>query len=396
MQNSFLRILPRASSLLLALTAISAVLHSEAAAQDPEGNPLAVPSPRRLAPARLPGGGGAGPQAVNVVLPKAYATRWGELANAFPFGASQMRYQQVYLGSEAPQANAFRAVGFREDDRFAASGGTIRCVIKLGYTKFDHLTIGLNSNFDANFNGGNKATVFSGTVNLPKLRGGNRNLTNFAVKFPFTKPWVWVPAKGRNILMEVVNSHSTNRGFYDKCQQNTTLATTTRIWNTSATAANAARGIRNEGLVTEFVGLGGCAPARFVTYGAGCRGTAGVPLHGALGTPRLGGRFSLTLSQARAKARAVMLLGMSKTSWLGFRLPLDLTPLGANGCSVLAAGTVLTDVQVSASGTAAVPITLANNPQWCGVKFFTQYVVLDNFNRLGLVLSNGGESTIGS
>lgn len=307
-----------------------------------------------------------------------------------------MRYQQVYLGSEVPVANAFRAVGFREDERFAASGGTIRCVIKMGYTFFDHRTIRLTSNFDANFNGGNKVTVFSGTMNLPRLSGGNRNLQNFAVKFPFTKPWVWVPARRRNILMEVVNTSSTNTGFYDKCQRNTTLTTTTRIWNTSPAAANAMRGFRYEGLVTEFVGLGGCAPATFTAYGAGCRGSAGVPVHGASGTPKLGGRFSLTLSRAKANARAVMLLGMSKTSWLGFRLPLDLSPLGATGCQVLAAGTVLTDVQTSSAGAAAVPITLANNPQWCGVKFFTQYVVLDNANRLGLVLSNAGESTIGS
>src|SRR6185436_897637 len=62
---------------------------------------------------------GGGPGTINTVLLSSNAAVLGNSNNRFPFGASPMRYQQVFLGSEAPVARSFNALELRQ-----ASGQT--------------------------------------------------------------------------------------------------------------------------------------------------------------------------------------------------------------------------------------------------------------------------------
>ena len=340
--------------------------------------------------------GTPGPSAANLILPSAYATRWGEIANAHVFGSGPMRYQQVHLGTEIAAPTVMFSMGFREDESgYAADGGTVQVRIKLGLTSFDHTTIGLTSSFDANFDSGAPTTVFQGTVSLPALTGRNTNFTTFAAQFPFHAPYIHFPQPGKHLLWEVLTTSTTHTGFFDKVHKPTAGGTVTRLYALNPTATNATDGWRNEGLVVCFGTSAGCTLAAFSTFGSSCAGSSGQPQHGAAGVPRLGGTWSLTLSGARP-GPAWLFLDTQRNAWEGIPLPLDLGPFGAPGCTLLVPGTVALAVTVSATGSALVPMQVPASASYCGVSLYTQFVIADPIHNLGFVLSNAGDSRVGN
>ncbi len=134
----------------------------------------------------------------------------------------------------------------------------------------------------------------------------------------------------------------------------------------------------------------------YTTFGAGCAGTAGVAQNLATPAPRIGQSSTITLSPVPAPAVAILLIGSSNTFSTSFGpLPLDLTAFGAPGCF----GRVSDDVAqffTIGSGSAAVPLAVPNDPFFVGVQLFTQAVVFDSVNALGLVLSDAAAMTIGN
>jgi hypothetical protein len=371
--------------LLASILALVASL--SAAAQDEHGDPACSVAPRASA---------AAPSAAGLTLPAAYAAQWGELANAFPFGTSQMRYQQVFLGSEIPGSVSVAGLGFREDDQGnRASGGVADLTVKLGLTTFDHATLGLTSNFDANYDVSGSTTVLNGRVNLPALSGQNTNLATFAVHLPCDVPYMLAPLAGQNLLLEVVNRGSDNTGFYDKVNANASVGTTTRIWATSATATTAGRGIRNDRLVLCLVRAGTCAAPAFASFGAGCQGSNGVPQHGAATLPALGSTHTLTLGTARPSTQAVLFADVQRATWGGVPLPLPLDFLGAVGCTLYVPGTLQVPVATDMLGNASVSLPVPNYASACGVRLFSQFIVVDPSNNLNLVTTNGAESRLG-
>ncbi len=74
----------------------------------------------------------------------------------------------------------------------------------------------------------------------------------------------------------------------------------------------------------------------------------------------IGDSFSITLSQGRAKASAVLLTGLSKSSWAGGSLPWSLAPMGAKGCNLLVDPRFPVDTVLSTTGKGTIPITIPN------------------------------------
>lgn len=376
-------------SRLLALSLVLASPHA-LPAQDERGDPARCAT-TRTGPS-LPGAASA------AVFPTAYATQWGELANSFPLGTAQMRYQQVFLGSEVNGPIAVAGLGFREDEQGnRASGGVADVTVKLGLTTFDHTTLGLTSSFDGNFDLGGSTTVLDGQVNLPALTGQNTNLATFAAQLPCDAPFVLAPAPGQNFLLEIVNRSSTNSGFYDKVNGNASTGTTTRIWATSAGASAATRGIPNDGLVVCLLPVGGgCAPPAFATFGVGCQGSNGIPQHAASSLPALGSTHTLTLANARPGTPALLFADTQRSAWAGIPLPLPLDFLGGVGCTLHVPGTLQVPVSVDMTGSATLPLRLPRNAGACGVSLYTQFIVVDPTNRLNLVTTNAAVSRLGS
>ncbi|MDP6929804.1 MAG: hypothetical protein QF412_08900, partial [Planctomycetota bacterium] len=114
------------------------------------------------------------------------------------------------------------------------------------------------------------------------------------------------------------------------------------------------------------------------------------------GAPELGSSFKLHLESAAANANAVFLIGSSKTRWAGFSLPLDLNPIGAPGCSILAAAEIQIPVTANANGSAVLTLSIPNQASLFRKPFFDQFLIKDTgANRLGWAVSNAGEAKVG-
>ena len=136
------------------------------------------------------------------------------------------------------------------------------------------------------------------------------------------------------------------------------------------------------------------APGLFLPYGPGCPGTLGVA--GLLALPGqypfVGERFSLEITNVKSVQTAALVLGLSRTSWGGTKLPFSLTGLGLAGCNLY----LSVDFQSFLSAP-AVSFTIPAAASLVGKSIFVQTIVNDPLvNRLGLVVSDAYEACLGS
>lgn len=315
------------------------------------------------------------------ILPKAFATKMANSANTFPHARANMRYQQVFLGSEIGRPSIFRQVCLRLDERFGGPAQAQSMQLYLGSSKQDHTN--LTANFASNYSGTTPRTkLFDGTINLPAHTSGG-GINDFKICFKFSRIFLW---RGMdNLLVEFINKSASSRShFEDFCGRgSTTECTTTRVYAFDQAATTAQYTFRNQGLVMRFDNTNAGA---YTTFGSGCRGSSGAPTLANSGVPELGKQFSITLANARANSSALL--------WFGLRVQQSLP----GNCTLYASPAVLATVTpTNASGTASVPISIPNTTSLVGVQFANQWWVADPTGALlGLLaLSNGGEGNIG-
>ncbi len=131
-----------------------------------------------------------------------------------------------------------------------------------------------------------------------------------------------------------------------------------------------------------------------VCAGAGQSGA--VPVIGHVGVPQTGMTFQIALSRAATSTPVVLVSGSSNTSWLGNALPFSLAGIGAPQCQLLVDATVFDSAVTDGQGNGSLSIPVPNVPGLVGGEVFHQWAVLDPAaNALGVVLSDGGHSTIG-
>jgi hypothetical protein len=134
-------------------------------------------------------------------------------------------------------------------------------------------------------------------------------------------------------------------------------------------------------------------------FGAGCRGTHGVPALAALNgdLPRVGRTFSLGLQDLPPSGGGVVVaFGAGKDQWLSLPLPFDLTAAGMPGCALLVDPALVFAVQ-NTGGSAQLQVSVPNDQALVGGLIFNQAMVLDSgANAFGAVMTNGGEGVIGS
>jgi hypothetical protein len=315
-----------------------------------------------------------------VVVPATYRNQWGESNNYYPHGKSNMRYQQVFLGSEMPSANPLIGVAMRQDDVSTGRvGGASTLRIDIGYTTYDHSN--LTNSFAGNYNAGAPpTTVLSGNVNLPTLSGVNTDLGNFATQMPFTVPFPYAPMPGRNLVIEIVNTSTADiLTFFDAT--NGAGATTTRIYDFNATSQTAGTVARSFGLVM-------C----FLTPGAG----SSNPRLSVNGRPVVNRSYDVELAEANKVSVAILFTGSSDQNAGGIPLPFDLAAVGAPGCKLLVSLQILLTTPTDQNGLAKVTLPLPNDKSLIGAKLFQQWAVVDpSANALGLAWSEGGKGTIG-
>jgi len=131
------------------------------------------------------------------------------------------------------------------------------------------------------------------------------------------------------------------------------------------------------------------------SFGAGCLGTAGVPVLTASQGARLGQVFQSTMSHLHPAAPiAVTLIGTSSTNSGGLPLPADLGFLGLPGCTLYGSGDI-TQFDSAGGGTSVDNLFIPNDQIYLGVEFFVTGVSLDTVNSFGAVLSNALRCRVG-
>ncbi len=133
----------------------------------------------------------------------------------------------------------------------------------------------------------------------------------------------------------------------------------------------------------------------YQTYGVGCAGSGGTPsLSAGYGmVPTAGQSFAVQVTGLPLVGSTFLFVGASQTQWGSFALPLNLSVIGMNGCSLLASGDFLLPVtNVLGSGLCSfdLPLSLA------GQQFFNQAIALaPGANPAGMIVSNGARATVG-
>jgi hypothetical protein len=145
-------------------------------------------------------------------------------------------------------------------------------------------------------------------------------------------------------------------------------------------------------------GGGGGSPATFQAHAGGCAGTAGLPVLSARPgeRPLLGSTFALDTAPVPTGARVFGLLGASATMTSGgVALPLDLTVLGALGCT-LDVDPVQTFSVTARGNVATFFLPIPSDPILLGGRLHAQSLVVDGTaNQVGLVTSNRGTLVLG-
>ncbi len=98
------------------------------------------------------------------------------------------------------------------------------------------------------------------------------------------------------------------------------------------------------------------APQRF---GNSC-GTPTPPGIFFSGVPHLNAEMTLAMRGAQPNAAAVLVVGISNTTWNGRRLPFDLTPFGAPGCQINVSPDVTAGATTDANGDASITFLFSN------------------------------------
>jgi hypothetical protein len=180
------------------------------------------------------------------VLPSAYSEVMGETNNNFPHSVRNLRYQQVFQGSDVVNPEIVELC-IRRDDLFGGAQATQTLAIKLGPTSLDYTSLG--PNFATNYSSA-PVEVFSGDVVIPAAAPGGAP-ADFDLCIPFTQSYTH--ASGSNLIVEVVNTSAVSANIpRDACAETAAACTTARAFAFSPVAETAALVARG-GLVMKLI-----------------------------------------------------------------------------------------------------------------------------------------------
>lgn len=184
--------------------------------------------------------------AIGPVVPGGFLNLMGAANNSFPHAVRNLRYQQVFLGSEVA-APVIIGLCLRRDE---VGGGTERVQtlsVKMGPTAVDHTTLGrvFADNYSAP-----PTDVFAGDIVVPAgVAGGTP--ADFDLCIPFLTEYLH-PA-GSNLIVEVVNTSIASANVpKDACVPAQPGCTTARAYAFSPTATTAFS-VEGGGLVMRFL-----------------------------------------------------------------------------------------------------------------------------------------------
>lgn len=128
-----------------------------------------------------------------------------------------------------------------------------------------------------------------------------------------------------------------------------------------------------------------------------CNSSSQTPRMTSMLLPSVGNtKFEMLARRAPANTAAIAIIGDSSTKWGSVNLPLDLSGIGAKGCSLLTSVLAIGGTSTNQYGQGGLPVPIPNLKALHGVKFYAQWIVVDpSANPLKLIFSNGAVAVIG-
>ncbi|MCA8969250.1 MAG: VCBS repeat-containing protein [Planctomycetes bacterium] len=120
----------------------------------------------------------------------------------------------------------------------------------------------------------------------------------------------------------------------------------------------------------------GCLPS-FRSFGYGCPGRVATLQHYAVNLssgPKLGTTNNFKLQGASPNTAVSLYLGLNRDEWAGYRLPLDLSMLGAKGCTLYVDPLLRFGGVSDAYGVRSTYVTLPIDSSLVGLRLYSQYV----------------------
>ncbi len=289
--------------------------------------------------------------------PASLEKKEGPGGDDYPFAIPVIRYQQIHddLGQKALiEGMAFRRDGLR---RIPMKAWSVEMEAWMTTAKVRART--MTTSFAANRGNDFTRVLPKSWIHFPDLPLPSTPPAPFAVLVPFPQPF---PFKATGSLLWEVAIHGNKQGARSNLKVFTYL---------DAQAPTLSKGAHTP-------------------FGKGCKGSLGrVPLLD--GWLRSDGFFRAVLSGGSPFQRGLLLFGRSDKRFFTYSLPLDLGPMGAPGCKLLADILSLAPFSTDPMGAGRVQVgKVPITGEMEGMAFFLQALLLDaKANPLGAVFSNG-------
>lgn len=331
-----------------------------------------------------------------VVLPDAsLATQLGGNNNNIPFSWTPTRAQHIYENKDVGLPGLFRALQLRPATGFgnpSYGGQMIDLSLLLGETPVSSFSP--SSSFAAN--NPNPIPVLPRTwVLMPLFRA--ESPSDWQVSIPFEKPFLW--SGQNNLCVEPVVWGNTNGNAIftyplDFVDSATKGFGGCQVYGDPLAATGSVR--RNRVPVIRLC-FALTTEAAFTDYGTACAGSGGKPpLLFGVEAPRIGATFTMGVRDTLANAPLLLLLGLSRGSFLGLPLPLDLSGAGLTLCSLNTSILLGIGAAADPAGKALQLLAVPNDPTLVGSLLYFQWIAVDApANPAGLVTSQGAEIRLG-
>jgi len=281
-----------------------------------------------------------------LVSPQNNTTMEGTSNNTYPFYNKAFTYMQVH-DDLAGRPRILRGIAFRKDGNLSSSLSPATYTISLWISTAKVTSATATTTYAANHGSDLTQILNKVTVSFPGATKPASPPAPFTQVIPFpNKPFVY---KGKGSLAWEVRVYSTT-------------STSVRPLDAQSSSSSYQR------------------------FGKGCRATGqnyDAYNYGYIRTPATPPNTYMLYCYARYLAKQkpyAWMVGINNKNFGSLRLPLDLTPFGAKGCSLYVAPLVVRGGVTSSTGyvsTYSNPIYIPKNPAMAGMKIYSQFFCSD-------------------